>query len=98
MNYESHIQGNKPVIIDFFAEWSRACKLMVPILREVKETMGERAIVLNVDVEKEQELAALYDIQTVPTLMIFHRGQVLWRKNGFSSVHEILGHMQLMID
>ncbi|MFI5185120.1 MAG: thioredoxin family protein [Chitinophagales bacterium] len=98
MNYESHIQGNRPVVIDFFAEWSQPSKLMAPIFQEVKEKVGERAAILNIDVEKEQELAEFHNIQTVPTLIIFHKGQAIWRKNGISSAHEILEHLQSLLD
>ena len=98
MNYESHLQGDKPVIVDFFTEWCEPCKLMIPVIREIKGIVGERATILSIDVEKEDWLAELYHIQTLPTLMIFHRGQVLWRKNGISSGHEILEHLQMVMN
>ncbi len=98
MNYESHIQGEKPVVIDFYADWCQPCKLMTPILQEVKKTVGERAVILNMDVEKEPAFAELYDIRAVPTIIVFHKGQILWRKNGISSAHEILNHLQMVID
>jgi thioredoxin 1 len=98
LNFESHIQGDKPVVIDFFTEWCQPCKLMVPILQEVKETVGERASVLKMDIEKDPAFAELYSIQSVPTLMIFRKGQVHWRKNGITSAHEILEHLQTLLD
>jgi len=97
-NYESHIQGDKPVVIDFYAEWSQPCKLMTPILHEVKKVVGERAVMLSMDIEKERAFAQIYNVQTVPTLIIFHKGQILWRKNGISSAHEILEHLQMLVD
>jgi thioredoxin 1 len=97
-NYESHIQGDKPVVIDFYAEWCQPCKLMTPILHEVKKAVGERAVILNMDIEKEPAFAELYNIQTVPTLIIFYKGQMLWRRNGISSAREILEHLQTLVD
>lgn len=97
-SFESHIQGDKPAVIDFFTEWCQPCKLMVPILQEVKEAVGERASVLKMDIEKDPVFAELYSIQSVPTLMIFRKGQVYWRKNGITSAHEILEHLQTLLD
>lgn len=98
INYESHIQGDKPVVADFFAEWCEPCKLMEPIFRKVAARVGARATILNIDIDIEPALAELYNIKAVPTVMIFHKGQVLWRKNGISSAHEILERLQLLID
>ena len=98
MNYESHIHGDKPVIIQFFADWCPPRRLMTPIFHEVKARVGERVTILNVDVECEPELAKLYNIQTLPTIAIFHRGRLIWRKNGIATAHEMLEHIQMIID
>lgn len=97
-NYESHIKGNKPTVVDFYAEWCQPCKLMEPILHEVKSVAGERATILSIDIDNESAIAKLYNIQTVPTLIIFHKGQILWRKNGISPAHEILEHLQVIME
>lgn len=98
MNYESCIQSNKPAVIDFSAGWCQPSKLMIPIFQELKKIVGDRATILNVDVEEEPALAELYKVQTIPTIMIFHKGQVLWKKNGISSSHEILEHLKTILD
>lgn len=54
-NFESHIQGEKPVVVDFFAEWCAPCKLMTPVLHQVKETIGERATILKMDIDKNPQ-------------------------------------------
>jgi thioredoxin len=89
-SFESHIKGEIPVVVDFFAEWCGPCKMMGPILHEVKEKVGERATVLKLDIDKSPYYSELYNIHAVPTVMIFKNGNVLWRKSGVASTHEIL--------
>ena len=93
ISFEGHIKGNIPVVVDFFAEWCGPCKLMGPILHEVKEKVGERATVLKLDIDKSPYYSELYNIRSVPTLIIFKNGSVLWRKSGVASSHEILEHL-----
>ena len=93
VSFEGHIQGDTPVVVDFFAEWCGPCKLMGPILHEVKEKVGERATVLKLDIDKSPYYSQLYNIRSVPTLMIFKNGNVLWRKSGVASAREILDHL-----
>ena len=75
------ITSNIPVLVDFYAEWCGPCKMMKPILEDVKAMKGEKVRVVKVDVDKHQELAAYYQIQSVPTLMIFKDGKQLWRQS-----------------
>jgi len=93
ISFEGHIKGSIPVVVDFFAEWCGPCKLMGPILHEVKEKVGERATVLKLDIDKSPHYSELYNIRSVPTLIIFKNGSVLWRKSGVASSHEILEHL-----
>lgn len=97
-SFESHIRGSKPVVVDFFAEWCGPCKLMGPILHEVKERVGERATILKMDIDKASYYTQLYNVQAVPTLIIFKEGNVIWRKSGVASAHEILDHLNLHIN
>jgi len=89
-NFESHIQGEKPVVVDFFAEWCAPCKLMTPVLHQVKETIGERATILKMDIDKNPQYTQLYQIYSVPTLMIFRNGHIIWRRSGVVTANEIL--------
>lgn len=76
------IRGETPVLVGFYAEWCGPCKVMAPILNEVKASMGEKVIILKVDVDKNQQAAAKFQVQGVPTLVLFKEGQIKWRQSG----------------
>jgi thioredoxin 1 len=97
VDFESHINGTIPVLVDFYTEWCVPCKLMTPVLQEVKQSVGERATILKMDIEKNPGYAKLYNIQAVPTIAIFKEGQLVWRKGGVTPAHEILQHLQLLL-
>ena len=86
--FDDLITSNIPVLVDFYAEWCGPCKMMKPILEDVKAMKGEKVRVVKVDVDKHQELAAYYQIQSVPTLMIFKDGKQLWRQSGVLQAKE----------
>ena len=96
-NFEQHIQGDKPVVVDFFAEWCGPCRMMPPVLKQVKETIGDQATILKMDIDKNPEYAQRLGIQAVPTLIIFQNGKILWRKAGVTSVPEILGQLRQVL-
>ena len=76
------IQGDKPVLIDFFAEWCGPCKLMKPILTELRQRMGDKIRILKVDVDKSPVVSSAFDIQSVPTLMLIRNKDIVWRQAG----------------
>lgn len=94
-SFEGHINGALPVVVDFYAEWCGPCKMMSPVLHEVKDKVGDRAVVLKMDIDKNPQYASVYNIQSVPTLVIFKHGQMIWRKSGLTKAHEILEHLKL---
>ena len=94
-SFDKIINSEKPVLIDFFATWCGPCQMLGPILMEVKESLGERVSIIKIDVDKNQEIASVYQVRGVPTMMLFQNGKQLWRQSGVLSKEEII---QTIID
>ena len=88
--FKDVISGDQLVLVDFFATWCQPCKMMHPILEQVKEVLGDRIRIIKVDVDKYGVTANQYGIQSVPTLMLFRHGEVLWRTSGVVQKSELL--------
>jgi thioredoxin 1 len=80
--FETIIDGSKPVIVDFHALWCGPCKIQSPILKELADELGDRVRVIKIDVDKNNALASQYQIQSVPTLIVFKNGKPIWRQSG----------------
>ena len=88
--FQQLIQKDKPVLVDFFATWCGPCQMLAPILKQVKESLGERITIIKIDVDKNQAIAAQYQVRGVPTMLLFQNGKQLWRQSGVVSKEELI--------
>ena len=89
-NFDSIINDNKPVVVDFHALWCGPCKAQSPILKEVASELGDSIRVIKIDVDQNSEISNRYQIQSVPTLMIFKKGNLLWKHSGVVSKNQLV--------
>jgi len=88
--FDTIIKSEKPVLIDFFATWCGPCQTLAPILKEVKDSLGDRISIIKIDVDKNQQIAAKYQVRGVPTMILFQNGNQLWRQSGVLSTSDLI--------
>jgi thioredoxin 1 len=87
--FQELLNGDTPVLVDFFAEWCGPCKMMAPELKKLADMQGEKLRVIKVDIDKNPQAAQAYGVQSVPTLMLFRKGRQLWRQSGAMSASKL---------
>jgi thioredoxin 1 len=96
-SFSEIINGNTPVLVDFFAEWCGPCKMMKPVLEQLHQQMGDQVRILKIDIDKSPAAANAYQVQSVPTLMLFQKGKSLWRQSGVLQTAQLKNIIQQYI-
>lgn len=86
-NFSTLVNSEKLTFVDFSAEWCGPCKTMAPILEDLKSRVGDKARIIKIDIDRNPQAAAAYQVQSVPTLMLFKNGNILWRQSGVVPAH-----------
>lgn len=92
--FQELIDGETPVLVDFFATWCGPCKMMQPILEDTSKHMGEKVKIVKVDVDRNQLAASKFQVRGVPTLILFHKGKILWRESGVVPTHQLIKNLE----
>jgi thioredoxin 1 len=88
-NFNDIINSEQLTLVDFFATWCGPCKMMHPVLEQLKDELGESIRIIKIDVDKNNSLAMNYRVQSVPTLMLFRKGEMLWRQSGALRLNDL---------
>ncbi|MGB3946661.1 MAG: thioredoxin [Bacteroidia bacterium] len=96
-SFNEIINSEQPVLVDFYAEWCGPCKMMAPILQTVVGKLNGKAKILKVDIDKNRAAATKYNVQSVPTLILFKNGQIKWRQSGVLSEHQLISTIETFL-
>ena len=95
--FQQLIDGEQPVLVDFFATWCGPCKMMQPILEDTAKQLGDQVKIIKVDVDKNQLAASKFQVRGVPTLILFQKGKILWRESGVVPAHQLVNVLKTNI-
>ena len=93
-SFKKLVTADIPVLVDFHAEWCGPCKMLAPVLKEVKDELGDNVKIVKIDVDQNQSLASRYQVRGVPTMMLFKNGNMVWRQSGLVPKEQILHAIQ----
>ncbi len=88
-SFRELINGDKPVLVDFYATWCGPCKAMAPVLKEVSENIGTKGTIIKVDVDKNPKIAEQLKVRGVPTFVLYKQGKIVWRQSGMQSAYQL---------
>lgn len=88
-SFSEIIQGETPVLVDFYADWCAPCKMMPPVLSELKKKLGDSITIIKIDTEKDPAVAIKYQVRGIPTLILFKEGKVLWQSSGVKQARQL---------
>lgn len=98
MSFQELISSEVPLLIDFYADWCGPCKVLSPIIQDIKNDLGEQIKVVKIDVDANQSLSTNLDVMSIPTIMIYKKGELLWRAAGVQTKQAILKQLQAHIN
>lgn len=96
-DFNELINSDKPTLVDFYANWCSPCRTMTPIIEETKNTLGDKATVLKIDIDKNREVALKYGIRGVPTMILFQKGKTIWRQSGVVPSKILVGEVEKIV-
>jgi thioredoxin 1 len=96
-DFNEIINSEKPTLVDFYANWCSPCRTMTPIIEETKNTLGDKATVLKIDIDKNREVALKYGIRGVPTMILFQKGKTIWRQSGVVPSKMLVGEVEKIV-
>lgn len=88
-NFDKIIGSEKPVLVDFSAEWCGPCKMQSPILKELRKDLGDQVRIIKVDIDKNSAIANRFQVRSVPTLALFRKGEILWKESGLRTKEQL---------
>ena len=97
VDFNEIIKSTKPTLVDFYADWCSPCRTMSPIIEQTKNSLGDDATVLKINIDNNVEIARKYQIRSIPTLLIFKEGEVVWRQSGTSQKEMIVESVKKFI-
>jgi thioredoxin 1 len=97
-SFNDVIQSETPVLVDFSAEWCSPCKMLAPVLSEVKKKVGDKVKIIKIDIDKNPKLAASFKVQSVPTMIVFQNGEAKWRQSGLMTAVALEGVLKGFVD